>query len=216
MFISFKMIAQDSIPSTNSTYKEDQWYASLSFLLASESIDGFRFNGLSQAFSLGFIRDFPLNQESNKALGLGLGYGISNYGSNLGILKEGASGYQFNLIENTLLASKNRLISHFIEVPIEYRWRNSTASSYAFWRVYAGYLLRYNFFSRSKPFTGDSIVLEEVRPLSHALKLSAGYNTWNIYVEYSLSPYFKKGIQTNLSTPLKLNSIKVGLIFYVL
>ena len=99
MFISFKMIAQDSIPSTNSTYKEDQWYGSLSFLLASESIDGFRFNGLSQAFSLGFIRDFPLNQESNKALGLGLGYGISNYGSNLGILKEGASDYQFNLIE---------------------------------------------------------------------------------------------------------------------
>jgi len=216
MFISFTMIAQDSIQSSNLSYKEDQWYASISFLLANESIDGFRFNGISQAFSLGFIRDFSLNQDSDKALGLGLGYGISNYGSNLGVVKKGSSKYQFNLIENILLASKNRLISHFIEVPIEYRWRTSTASSYAFWRVYAGYVFRYNFFSKSKPFTGDSTALDEVRPLSHALKLSAGYNTWNIYVEYSLSPYFKKETQTDLGVPMELNQIKVGLIFYFL
>ena len=216
MFISFTMIAQDSIQSSNLSYKEDQWYASISFLLANESIDGFRFNGISQAFSLGFIRDFSLYQDSDKALGLGLGYGISNYGSNLGVVKKGSSKYQFNLIENILLASKNRLISHFIEVPIEYRWRTSTASSYAFWRVYAGYVFRYNFFSKSKPFTGDSTALDEVRPLSHALKLSAGYNTWNIYVEYSLSPYFKKETQTDLGVPMELNQIKVGLIFYFL
>ena len=216
MFISFTMIAQDSIQSSNLSYKEDQWYASISFLLANESIDGFRFNGISQAFSLGFIRDFSLNQDSDKAFGLGLGYGISNYGSNLGVVKKGSSKYQFNLIENILLASKNRLISHFIEVPIEYRWRTSTASSYAFWRVYAGYVFRYNFFSKSKPFTGDSTALDEVRPLSHALKLSAGYNTWNIYVEYSLSPYFKKETQTDLGVPMELNQIKVGLIFYFL
>ena len=75
---------------------------------------------------------------------------------------------------------------------------------------------RYNFFSRTKPFTGNSTRLTEVNPFAHALKLSAGYNTWNIYIEYSLSPFFKKGTQTDRGVPLELNSIKVGLIFYVL
>ena len=213
---SFSIVAQDSLPTKRTTYKEDQWYASLSFLFANESIEGFRFNGISHAFNLGFIRDFPLNQDSNRALGIGLGYGISNYGSNLTLIKETGSPDQFNLIENTLLASKNRLITHFFEVPIEYRWRTSTASTYSFWRIYTGYVFRYNFFSKTKPFTGNATRLTEVNPFAHALKLSAGYNTWNIYIEYSLSPFFKKGTQTDRGVPLELNSIKVGLIFYVL
>jgi len=216
LIISFSSVAQDSLPAKSATYKEDQWYASLSFLFANESINGFRFNGISQAFSVGFIRDISLNAESNRALGFGLGYGISNYGSNLTLIEETGSPYEFNLIENILLASKNRLISHFFEVPIEYRWRTSTASSYSFWRIYTGYVFRYNFFSKTRPFTGDSTRLSEVNPFAHALKLSAGYNTWNIYIEYTLSPYFKKGIQTDMGVPLELNSIKVGLIFYVL
>jgi len=216
LIISFSSVAQDSLPTKSATYKEDQWYASLSFLFANESIQGFRFNGISQAFSVGFIRDIPLNADSNRALGLGLGYGISNYGSNLTLIEEAGSPYEFNLIENTLLASKNRLISHFFEVPIEYRWRTSTASTYSFWRIYTGYVFRYNFFSRTKPFTGNSTRLTEVNPFAHALKLSAGYNTWNIYIEYSLSPFFKKGTQTDRGVPLELNSIKAGLIFYVL
>ena len=210
------MVAQESIPSKKTSYREDQWYTTLSFLLANESIDGFRSNGLSQAFSIGFIRDYPLNIESNKAVGVGLGYGINNFGSNLTVVQGSNSSYQFNLIQNTLLASKNRLITHFIEVPLEYRWRTSTVNDYTFWRIYAGYLFRYNFFSKSKPFTGSSTVLDEVNKVTHALKVSAGYNTWNIYVEYSLSPYFKKETLTDLNVPLNLNSIKVGLVFYVL
>ena len=216
LIISFSSVAQDSLPAKTTTYKEDQWYSSLSFLFANESIQDFRFNGISQAFSVGFIRDIPLNADSNRALGFGLGYGISNYGSNLTLIEETGSPYEFNLIENTLLSSKNRLISHFFEVPIEYRWRTSTASSYSFWRIYTGYVFRYNFLSKTRPFTGDSTRLSEVNPFAHALKLSAGYNTWNIYIEYTLSPYFKKGIQTDMGVPLELNSIKVGLIFYVL
>jgi hypothetical protein len=103
LIISFSSVAQDSLPTKSATYKEDQWYASLSFLFANESIQDFRFNGISQAFSVGFIRDIPLNADSNRALGFGLGYGISNYGSNLTLIEETGSPYEFNLIENTLL-----------------------------------------------------------------------------------------------------------------
>lgn len=216
LFVGFVSVAQDSLQNNIATYKEDQWYTSLTFLLAEESIEGLRFNGLSHAFNIGFIRDIPLNIESNRALGIGLGYGISNFGSNLNVSPKGSSVYQYNLNESTLLASKNRLITHFLELPIEYRWRTSTASTYAFWRIYTGYVCRYNFFSRTKPFTGESTPLNEVRTIEHALKLSAGYNTWNVYIEYSLSPFFKKGTQTDVGVPLDLKSIKVGLMFYVL
>ena len=37
-----------------------------------------------------------------------------------------------------------------IEMPIEFRWRNSTASSYKFWRIYAGAKLGYVAGARSK------------------------------------------------------------------
>lgn len=215
-FLSIHSLAQDSLAVTKDRYKEDQWYTSISFLLADESIDGFRLNGLSQSFSIGFIKDISLNDKSNRALGIGLGYGINNYGSNLNYSKENSDIYEFSLIESTLLISKNRLITHFLEVPIEFRWRTSTATTFKFWRIYTGYLLRYNFFSRLKPFYDPSITLKEVTPISHALKFSAGYNTWNIYFEYSLTPFFKSGTQTNLGTPLELNSIRAGLVFYVL
>ena len=77
-FLSIHSVAQDSLRITKDRYKEDQWYTSISFLLADESIEGFRLNGLSQSFSVGFIKDISLNDRSNRALGIGLGYGINN------------------------------------------------------------------------------------------------------------------------------------------
>ena len=216
LFLSIHLVAQDSLALVEKSYKEDQWYAGISFLLADESIEGFRLNGLSQSFSIGFIKDISLNNKSNRALGIGLGYGINNYGSNLSISIENNDSYEFSLVESIQLISKNRLVSHFLEVPIEFRWRTSTATTYKFWRIYSGYLFRYNFFTRIKPFYDSARVINEVNPISHALKFSAGYNTWNIYFEYSLTPFFKSGTQTNLGTPLELNSMKIGLIFYVL
>ncbi|MDG1263698.1 MAG: outer membrane beta-barrel protein [Flavobacteriaceae bacterium] len=216
LFLSIHLVAQDILALAEKSYKEDQWYAGISFLLADESIEGFRLNGVSQSFSIGFIKDISLNNKSNRALGIGLGYGINNYGSNLSISIENNNSYGFSLIESIRLVSKNRLVSHFLEVPIEFRWRTSTATTYKFWRIYSGYLLRYNFFSRIKPFYDPARVINEVNPISHALKFSTGYNTWNIYFEYSLTPFFKSGTQTNLGTPLEMNSMKIGLIFYVL
>ncbi len=215
--LSCYLRAQDNSTLPEEKYREDQWYANFSFLLANESIENFRLNGFSYAIGLGFIRDIPLNIKSNRAIGIGLGYGLSSYGSNLALIKREPNPYEFSLNEMALLDSENRLVTHSIEMPIEYRWRTSTASTHAFWRVYAGYIIRYNFNSRLNIFDGLPVTtIDEVNKFSHALKVSMGYNTWNIYLEYNISSYFKSGTQTNTGTPLELNAIKAGLIFYVL
>ena len=92
LIISFSLVAQDSLPTKSARYKEDQWYASLSFLLANESINGFRFNGTSQAFSLGFIRDLPMNKDSNRAFGVGLGLTPPRYLQDGDIVELGIEG----------------------------------------------------------------------------------------------------------------------------
>ena len=58
LIISFSSVAQDSLPAKSATYKEDQWYASLSFLFANESINGFRLNGISHASISDIVKNY--------------------------------------------------------------------------------------------------------------------------------------------------------------
>jgi len=46
--------------------------------------------------------------------------------------------------------------------------------------------------------------------------LSFGYNTWNFYLAYHLSPFFDKEFKILTVNSLELNPIKIGLIFYIL
>ena len=55
-------------------YREDQFYFGSSYFIQTEPIENFKQNGFSGNFQFGFIRDFPLNNNSTKAIGLGLGY----------------------------------------------------------------------------------------------------------------------------------------------
>lgn len=216
-YSSSVLFAQDDLILPKESYREDQYYAAFSFLLADESIEDFRLNGFSYSINFGFIRDIPLNLKSNKAIGLGLGYGFNKYSSNLTITNKESTPYKFIINKTELSASVNTLVTRYIEIPIEYRWRTSTISTYAFWRVYVGYIIKYNFMSRLSPFdNSSSTIISEVNKFSHAFKISMGHNTWNIYLEYNISPYFKNQTQTDLGTPLKINVIKMGLIFYVL
>ena len=45
---------------------------------------------------------------------------------------------------------RNKIETHLLELPIEFRWRESTPENYKFWRLYAGVKFGYAFASRSK------------------------------------------------------------------
>ena len=74
---SFSLFSQSSYESSKDTYREDQLYFGSSYFIQSESISDFKQNGFSGNFQFGFIRDFPLNNNSTRAIGVGVGYGIN-------------------------------------------------------------------------------------------------------------------------------------------
>ena len=92
----------------------------------------------------------------------------------------------------------------------------STLESFAFWRVYLGYRLNYNFSSKYKPFFGRKTSLKKyVNQFSHFLSLSLGFNTWNVRFETGLSPIIKlSSASKNFDSNFFISS--VGLIFYLL
>ena len=191
-------------------YKEDQIYFGISYISLKNNIDNFKQNGFSRSFFVGFINDFSLNKKGDLALGLGLGYSNDKYISNL--------EYSFDELKNSLRFKvpneksdfKNYIKTHSLELPFQFRWRNSTIDTYQFWRIYLGYKLKYIFYNRFDSIYFKKNKLNDITNFNQSINLSLGYNTWNIFIEY----YMKSIIKINDFN--QLNPIKIGLIFYIL
>jgi hypothetical protein len=210
---------EDTIKDVDSLYKEDQFYAGVTYNLLGKKPDGLSQSGFSTGFHFGFINDMPLNKNRNVAIGIGLGYSINSFNQNLLIIKENTAGYSYNLLDGSNTYSKNTFYSNLIEIPIEFRWRTSTPSEYDFWRIYAGFKLGYAVSNGAK-FKGEPESfkhknISDFNNFQYGLTLSAGYNTWNIYVYYGLNPVFSSEAILN-GNVVETNAVKVGLMFYIL
>tara|TARA_A100001015_G_scaffold79358_3_gene88026 strand:+ start:1305 stop:1952 length:648 start_codon:yes stop_codon:yes gene_type:complete len=194
----------------NLNYKEDQIYFNFNFDFQLKSIENYQQNGFSRSFNTGLLKDISLNEKGNKALAFGLGYGFSRLVSNLDV----AENLNFIIQGDSTL--RNRLSYHSIQFPVELRLRTSTLESFAFWRVYLGYRLNYNFSAKYKPFFGRETELKNlVSEFSHCLSLSLGFDSWNIRFETGLSPVIKiSSISNNTNNNFYVSSI--GLVFYLL
>jgi hypothetical protein len=62
--ISFSLFSQSNPEQLEENYREDQFYFGSSYFIQSESIPDFKQNGFSGNFQFGFIRDFPINNNS--------------------------------------------------------------------------------------------------------------------------------------------------------
>ncbi len=203
----------------DSLYVEDQFYISTTFNFFGRKFDGLSQNGFSFGLHFGFIKDFPLNKRRNIAIGLGLGYSTNSFNNNLFINRDTNNTTTYNTIDSDISFSKNKLSHHLIELPLEFRWRTSTAKTYSFWRIYTGLKLGYVVGNNSK-FLGDPEDLKikdinEINKFQYGLTMSAGYNTWNFYAYYALNPIFSSQARLN-SGSIDINAIKIGLIFYIL
>ena len=165
--------------------------------------------------SLGFIRDFPISKNRHWAIGAGVGYSYNNIKHNLLIEDNGTDiSYEVNSDYD-----KNKLVLHYVEFPLEIRWRNSTVDSHKFWRIYTGFKVSYLFASKSVyEFGSTNDIIRnnmDLNKIQYGPYLSWGYNTINFYAYYGLNPLFK---DTKLSDgeDLKLNNFNVGFIFYIL
>ena len=195
-------------------YREDQFYFGSSYFIQTEPIENFKQNGFSGNFQFGFIRDFPLNNNSTKAIGIGLGYERNFFTSNIQPIKTNGN-INYRIVISRFLESKNKISFSSFVLPIEYRWRSSSIDQYKFWRIYTGLKIKKNFPLYSNPSYGSEITIDEIEDWTTSIYLNTGYNTWNISLEYDLNPILKNQ-KTSNGENLNISFFRLGLVFYIL
>ncbi len=216
------LYAQQAVDTTfvDNKYKEDQFYLSITYGLLGKTPREIKQSGFSSGIHFGVIKDMPINERRNKAIGVGLGLSTNSYNQNMLVSPDSNGGYSYQIIdESEITIKRNKFTTYLVEMPIQYRWRTSTARDYKFWRIYTGVKFGYMFYNSSK-FIGSITDIklsgiDDFEKLQYGLTLSAGYSTWNFHVYYGLNSIFKDTAQLDEKS-IDMNSIKIGLMFYVL
>jgi len=204
----------------DSRYLEDQFYIGLTYNILLDKPENVSQRNLSYGLQGGFIKDIPLNGSRTTAIGVGVGYGVYSYYTNLRAL-ETLDDLEYNVITEIDSLKRNKVETHMFEVPLEIRWRNSTASEYKFWRIYAGVKLGYVLGARSKYISDKangeraSFYNTDVRRFQYGLTFNFGYNTFNLHAYYALNGLFNDGVEVD-GTTLSMKPLRIGLIFYIL
>ncbi len=219
---SIGSIAQetDTTSTEDTRYREDQFYVGATYNLLSNVPSGVKIRGLSGGFQFGYLRDIPINKQRNIAFALGAGFAYDVYGQNLFIGETQDEKTIFTVLDDGEVDfSRNSFSTAVIEIPLEFRWRSSTASSYRFWRVYGGFRAGYAYWYKSTFKGAENSVNQTDIPEFDKLRLGAtlsfGYNTFNFFVYYSINPFFKDAVISETES-VKFRTIKVGLLFYIL
>ncbi|WP_405378081.1 porin family protein [Nonlabens sp. Asnod3-A02] len=212
--------SENAIPTVvDSLYREDQFYVALSFNLINNEPDSFSQNGFSGGLSLGFIRDMPVNKRRNMAIGVGLGFSTNSYNSNLFIGEDASGATVFSIVEDEDSVDRNRFYTNLIEVPIQFRWRTSTATNTTFWRIYSGVKLSYMFTHRASFKDDVSSVkktsIPELNRFRYAATLTLGHGSFNAFVQYDLNTLFDDNAVIGTER-VNLQPIKFGIEFYLL
>ena len=198
-------------------YLEDQFYIGLTYNFLTQKPDKVNQRNLSYGLQAGIIKDIPINKRRTTAFGIGLGYGIYSYYSNLRAI-ETPDSFEYSIISDIDDLKRNKVETHMLEVPIEFRVRNSNAVDYKFWRIYAGVKLGYMFGGRSKYVSQDqkeSFYNNDIREFQYGLTFNFGYNTFNLHAYYALNALFEDNTLLE-GSELSIRPLRVGLIFYIL
>jgi hypothetical protein len=163
----------------------------------------------------------PINERRNVAIGIGLGLSTNTYNSNLfiGELENERTVFQ-TLDRNERDYQSNRFNTNLVEVPIQFRWRTSTATTTNFWRIYPGLKMGYIFGFKST-FKQDGITLKqtdipELNKIRYVATLAIGNGSFNAFVHYNLNSLFDDTAITTDGTSVGLQPIKFGVEFYLL
>ena len=212
-----KELALDSL---DTKYREDQFYFGITYnalVNAPEFVDS---QGLTGSVHFGFTRDMPINRRRNLSVALGVGASFDEYGTTLFIGEDELNRTIFASLSNSgSTYDVNRFSTASIEVPLEFRWRTSSAQNYKFWRFYAGFRLGYSYWDKSSFKQDGNTVIQTDIPEFNNMRLGAtlsiGYNTVNFYGYYGITPLFDNAITIN-GTPIQMSALKLGLLFFFL
>ena len=209
--------AQDS--ALDSKYLEDQFYMGITYNFLLHKPENATQRNLSYGLNAGVIKDIPLNLNRNFGVGIGLGYAINSYYTNI-YAESTDSDIVYSVLGSDVSFKRSKFETHLIEMPFEIRWRTSNAVDYKFWRIYAGAKLAYVVGGRSK-FVSEagkhSFTNTDINKWQYGLTLNFGYNTFNVHVYYALSTLLdKNAVVLDTGEDLKVAPLRVGFVFYIL
>jgi hypothetical protein len=219
-FLGFSQNENTDASKLYKDYREDQFYASVTYNILNEKPNGVSQSGFSSGFHFGFIRDMPINEKRNVSIGLGLGVSTNSYNQKNVLIEEINKTISFSKIdESDYNVSKNKFATYLVEVPLEIRWRTSNPEDYNFWRIYTGFkigYLLYNTTTFKSDLANEKLSnIDSFNKIQYGLTLSAGYSTWNFHVYYGLNSIFDNDIAFE-GESIDMKSLKIGLMFYVL
>lgn len=201
----------------DSLYREDQFYVGITYNLLRDIPKSFSQNGFSSGIAVGFLRDMPINKTRTFAVALGAGFSYANYQQNLAI-NDANQLNEYEVMSSSDL-TKGKIEQLFIDVPIELRWRNSTPTTYKFWRIYTGFKLQYLIYDKSR-YEGDGFSYKvtnnkDFNNLQYGPYIAVGFNTWNFQAYYGVNSLFKEAVTTT-GEAVNLKTLNIGLMFYIL
>jgi len=207
----------ENIKEESNKYLEDQIFIGFTYNFLTEKPLGVVQRNLSYGLQLGLIKDIPLNPQGTISVGLGLGLGYNTYFSNLVAKQE--NDYVSYAISGTEPSFKrSKLEMGTVEVPIEFRLRNSNLREYKFWRVYMGFKVGYSFVNNSKTVFQEKTLRfsnRDIQKFQYGPTFSFGYNTFNVYVHYLLNNLINSDVTIG-DNAITLQGLRIGAIFYIL
>ncbi|MCX2678763.1 porin family protein [Galbibacter sp. EGI 63066] len=220
-WVSLSWSQQDSlvVVEADTKYFDDQFYVGVNYNILTNSPSGVRQNGFSYGIMTGYIKDLPINKRRNVGFGLGAGLSFNAVYHDLLATKNSDGYIVYEKISGDVSYKRNKMAMSFLEFPIEFRWRSSRAEDYRFWRVYSGVRLSYLITGTSKFVSSDETIKfsnPDIRDFQYGIYFSFGYNTWNFYAQYNPKNMFEDEKYLIDGTPLESQSLKIGLIFYIL
>ena len=208
-FVTIGFSQSETKPVVDSLFREDQFYVSISYNFLQNKPDNFSQYSFSTGLSAGFLRDFPISDNRHWAIAPGIGYSFNDLKQNIDFSSI-SNGSETEIV-------KSRILLHYIDLPLEIRWRNATPDSHKFWRIYGGfmasYLLNGKFKYEGSFGSGTENINDLLNKFQYATYLTFGFNTWNAYIHYGLNPFFDKDKTT---TENNVTTLKIGLMFYIL
>jgi len=193
-------------------YREDQIYFGTSLMLIKSNQEDLKARGLPRHFQFGIIRDMPLIKSGKLSTGLGLGISFERFTTNL--IRSASGLYSLDL-NNNIYNPLSISVQSF-EIPISIRWRNSSDRDFAFWRVYGGIKVNWNYRIKAKQNSSFLTIGEELKKFGTNAYLSFGYNTWNFYLSSPIVSTFDFLNSNQNNSLIKIVPLKVGLIFFIL
>lgn len=222
-FTALNCIAQDTralspIIAVDSLYREDQFYFAFTYNSLFNRPSGISQNKFSSGFTGGFLRDMPINKNRTLAFASGLGLSYNKYFQDLLVIRINQSN-EYSVIPSDKSFSKNKLDQFYVDIPLELRWRTSTPESHKFWRIYSGFKFSYLIWNKYTHVDAELDykinLASDFNKLQMGTYLAVGYNTWNFYAYYGLTPLFKSSAKIN-GESVGFNTLNLGLMFYIL